>query len=195
MSTLNLISASGLPTQPIASTAPINSALFNTFGNTTVFNYNSSMNAGMASAVSSNTAVNGEFDHYVASMATLGGLWTALDNNGNYIGNFTGTTNVFSGQNKALPFFQFYASSLNANDRATRTAFGVDLDADGTIEFDNNGATAGGSNEFGLWSLQGNTLVYSQPALISAPIPEPSTYAMMLAGLALLGGMARRRLK
>jgi len=195
MSTLNLISATGLPTQPGPTTAPTNSALLSTFGNVTVSNYVSTMNAGMASAVSSNTAVNGENDHYVASMATLGGLWTGLDNNGNYIGNFTGTTNTFSGQNKALPFFQFYASSTNAGDRATRTAFGVDLDADGLIEFDNNGATAGGSNEFGLWSLQGDTLVYSQPELISAPIPEPSTYAMMLAGLALLGGMARRRLK
>jgi hypothetical protein len=165
MSTLNLITASGLPTQPGATTAPTNSALLSTFGNVTVANYTSLMNEdpGMASAVGFNTAVNGENDHYIASMATFGGFWTALDNNGNYVGNFTGTTNVFSGQNKALPFFQFYASSVNAGERGSRVAFGVDLDADGTIEFDNNGATAGGNNEFGLFSLQGDVLTYKNP--------------------------------
>jgi hypothetical protein len=126
-------------------------------------------------------------------MATLGGIWTGYDTNGLYGGQYGAGTNVFSGKDKALPFFQFYASSLATNSRASRVAFGVDLDGDGAIEFDNNATLAGGANEYGLWSLQGDTLVYSQPAV--APIPEPSTYAMMLAGLALLGGMARRRLK
>jgi hypothetical protein len=29
--------------------------------------------------------------------------------------------------------------------------------------------------------------------VMAAPVPEPETYAMMLAGLGLLGGMARRK--
>jgi len=201
MSTANgFISGSGIPTQPSASFGPTNDAIFSASGNTTVANYNATMNAdagmAVASGVGANTAVFGENDHYNANsgMQSLGGL-SGFDNNGQYNGNYTGTTNIFSGQARAMPFFQFYASSLDGGASADRVAFGVDLDGDGAIEFDNNGATAGGSNEFGLWRLQGDFLSYTQPELISAPIPEPSTYAMMLAGLALLGGMARRRLK
>lgn len=37
------------------------------------------------------------------------------------------------------------------------------------------------------WSLNGNNLVFT------APVPEPSTYALMLAGLGAVGFMARRR--
>jgi hypothetical protein len=37
------------------------------------------------------------------------------------------------------------------------------------------------------WSVNGNNLVFT------APVPEPSTYALMLAGLAGVGFMARRR--
>ena len=39
------------------------------------------------------------------------------------------------------------------------------------------------------WTLQSNgTLVYA------APVPEPETYALFLAGLGMLGAIARRRL-
>ena len=69
------------------------------------------------------------------------------------------------------------------------TAFGFDVDGDGTVEFDNNGAVSGGTSEIGLWTLQGNTLTYS----VAAAVPEAETYAMMLAGLGLVGFMVRRR--
>jgi hypothetical protein len=42
----------------------------------------------------------------------------------------------------------------------------------------------------------GGTFSYDNGVLTWAvPIPEPGTYAMLLAGLALVGGIARRRLK
>lgn len=43
----------------------------------------------------------------------------------------------------------------------------------------------------GLTSLQGGSAWYTP----TTPIPEPETYAMMLAGLGLLGFVARRRMK
>jgi hypothetical protein len=65
------------------------------------------------------------------------------------------------------------------------TPFGVDLDGDGLIKFSN----ANGQNEFGLWTLQGDTLSYINP------VPEAETYAMLLAGLGLMGAIIRRRRK
>jgi predicted extracellular nuclease len=44
---------------------------------------------------------------------------------------------------------------------------------------------------FGSYAATGGDI--GNPGLFTAPIPEPSTYAMLLAGLALVAGAARRR--
>lgn len=49
-------------------------------------------------------------------------------------------------------------------------------------------ATAGITDYSGTWSFDGSNLTYAVAA-----VPEPETYAMMLAGLMLVGGIARRR--
>ncbi len=46
-------------------------------------------------------------------------------------------------------------------------------------------AGAAGAVDMGLWA-------YATGSIVS-PVPEPETYAMLLAGLGLMGGMARRR--
>ena len=54
--------------------------------------------------------------------------------------------------------------------------------------FDTLNGYQGGSYQFYelyAWAVR--------PSDVAAPIPEPETYAMMLAGLALLGVVARRR--
>ena len=69
---------------------------------------------------------------------------------------------------------------------AIKTSFGVDLDGNGTIS-----ATGALGNEFGKWNVSANGAVsFANPA----PVPEASTYGMMLAGLGLVGFMARRRM-
>ena len=45
-----------------------------------------------------------------------------------------------------------------------------------------------------IQGLEGNTLGLDSSIKVLSPVPEPSTYAMLLAGLGLLGFMARRRL-
>lgn len=84
--------------------------------------------------------------------------------------------------NTAQNFWFLTTSSLSTNSAATKTAFGVDLNSNGVI----------GTGEFGEWSvnLAAGTITYANPA----PVPEASTYGMMLAGLGLVGFMARRRM-
>ncbi len=51
--------------------------------------------------------------------------------------------------------------------------------------------TAAPTEQLYIWSA--NTPGNTQDLAVFAPVPEPETYAMMLAGLGLLGGMARWR--
>lgn len=53
--------------------------------------------------------------------------------------------------------------------------------------WDNNGGVAGNANDFGMDNFR-----YSATAPVAA-VPEPETYAMLLAGMGLVGAMARRR--
>jgi hypothetical protein len=69
--------------------------------------------------------------------------------------------------------------------------YGYDEDVGGKTAL----AAFGQSSELsfvGSYQLQGNDLTYSM-TVSTAPIPEPETYAMMLAGLGVLGVAARRR--
>ncbi len=45
----------------------------------------------------------------------------------------------------------------------------------------------------GAFVAAGDPLEIGSPGLITAPIPEPETYALMLAGLGLIGAFARKR--
>lgn len=80
----------------------------------------------------------------------------------------------------AQNFWFLTTSSTSSTAQANKTAFGVDLDGNGSI----------GAGEFGEWSVNAaaGTITYANP------VPEASTYGMMLAGLGLVGFMARRRL-
>lgn len=78
----------------------------------------------------------------------------------------------------AQNFWFLTTSSTRTTDQAIKQAFGYDLDGNGSI----------GAGEFGQWSFNGSTLTFANP------VPEASTYGMMLAGLGLVGFMARRRM-
>ena len=56
-----------------------------------------------------------------------------------------------------------------------------------------HGAFGDGKGAFLGFSQLGMHTVYTEGNPVMAPVPEPETYAMMLAGLGLLGVMARRR--
>lgn len=110
-----------------------------------------------------------------------------FDTSGQYNGQYAAGSTTFAGQQQAVAFFNQVSSSLTTSAKAKLSAIGYDFDGDGVIEFDNNGALGSGT-EYGLWTLQGDVLSFSVTA-----VPEPETYAMLLAGLALMGGIARRR--
>ncbi|KRB96932.1 hypothetical protein ASE11_16175 [Hydrogenophaga sp. Root209] len=110
-----------------------------------------------------------------------------FDTNGQYNGEYAAGSTTFAGQQQAVAFFNQVSSSTTSAAKANLTAIGYDFDGDGVIEFDSNGALAGGT-EYGLWTLQGDVLTFSVTA-----VPEPETYAMLLAGLGLMGAIARRR--
>ncbi len=78
-----------------------------------------------------------------------------------------------------LPFSQFTSASEAAN-----FGFMVTGGTQSSLTLINYTEAAG------QWSIQGGNLNY---AMATAPVPEPETYALMLAGLGLVGFMARRR--
>ncbi len=92
-----------------------------------------------------------------------------------------------------------------ANSRNVNTVFDLVLSFHagnnvGSFFFDHVTAPAG-QTITGDWKIQwlnnanspNSTPAFSNVAFYTAPVPEPSTYAMMLGGLALMGYVARRR--
>ena len=193
LSTTSGINATGSSVSLLASSTPSNTNFNNIFSSTTVTNFLVAVNNSASHDSAANGASNADassgfawFDNGTGmdKFANLSGF----DSTNKFDGSYAAGTGVLAGQAKALPFYMVAASSTDPFEKTTMTPFGADLDLDGVVEFDNNGADVGGMSEYGLWTLQGSTLTYSVAA-----VPEAETYAMMLAGLGLVGFMVRRR--
>jgi hypothetical protein len=88
------------------------------------------------------------------------------------------STAVFSGFDQPITSFALVSNNGFAADFLTNYSFTAS-----TITLDmSTGSVLGGNGSTAVFAFNG-----------VAPIPEPETYAMMLAGLGLLGVMARRR--
>lgn len=192
LSTTNGINATGTSLTLANSSIPTNDNFNQINGNVTVVNFFAGLNDSNGHKLALNGANNATpasgtayFDNG-GSMEKFGGL-SAFDSTNKFDGTYAAGTGVLSGKAKALPFYMVQSSSSDPFVKANMTLFGTDLDGDGKVEFDNNGTEAGGSIETALWMLQGDTLTFA------APVPEAQTYAMMLAGLGLVGFMVRRR--
>jgi hypothetical protein len=96
-----------------------------------------------------------------------------------YLTNWSGfQTNTFSGFDQAITSFSLISNNGFSADFLTGYSF-----TSNTITLNmNNGFVPGGN---------GSTAVFAINEV--APIPEPETYAMMLAGLGMVGLAARRR--
>ena len=129
---------------------------------------------------------------------TQGNNW----GNGLYIGNgeiFILSDNMVKGLSATVDThdsFHTYKIEVGATNGVGPASFNVYYD--GTLKLSGstfNSTDANGNNQSVYWG-EGSSLAYGQSewAFVrnTAPIPEPETYAMLLAGLGLIGGMARR---
>jgi len=182
----------------LAVVAPINLINNGIAGNTTVGGFFGAVNTSGThanNANGANLADAGSMAYFNNGTGMERVAQTSMfDTNGQYNGQYAVGSTTFAGQQQAVAFFKQVSSSLSVSAKASLTAIGYDADGDGVIEFDNNGAMGNGlgtplnGTEYGLWKLQGDVLTFSVTA-----VPEPETYAMLLAGLGLMGGIARRR--
>jgi hypothetical protein len=173
--------------------ATINS-VNNAFNSTTVNNFFGAVSIAQG-ATSSNLATTGATAYFNngGGMEKLAQS-SMFDTNGQYNGQYAAGTTTFAGKQQSLAFYNQVSSSTSAPAKAALTAIGYDANMDGVVGdgvFTGSAAAVNGS-ELGVWTLQGNELKFSVTA-IAAPVPEPESYAMLLAGLGLMGAVARRR--
>ena len=86
-------------------------------------------------------------------------------------------------------------TEITSSSGSAWTAYQADAQAqDWVTQANNSGWTnIGQARVLNLTKWDGNAWVNSQDQLYITPIPEPETYAMLLAGLGLMGFVARRR--
>jgi hypothetical protein len=96
-----------------------------------------------------------------------------------HLGSWSGFgSNTFSGFDQTITSFSLFSNNGFSADFLTGFSF-----TSNSITLDtNNGSVPGGNSSTAVFIING-----------VAPIPEPETYAMMLAGLGLIGFAARRR--
>lgn len=187
LTTGNFINATGTAHTQTATSGPTNNDMLGIPGSTTITNWIVAVN----NKPTHTTAANGgsTADTGTAAFLTVDNLGktSMFDTNGLYAGSYAAGTGILSGLPKALTMHLLQSSSVTGSHESAVTNLGFNLDGEGGIEFDNNGAATGGMNEYGLWTLQGSTLTYV------TPVPEADSYALMLGGLGLVGLLARRR--
>lgn len=118
------------------------------------------------------TAMNGD---------TVNSTHASSTNGANKFDAGEGNTSYFDGQGANLKNLSFSTgASINESLNFFKLA----------TSGSNTGAQANVTTYAGTWSFDAatNSLIYQ-----TAPVPEPETYAMLLAGLGLMGAVARRR--
>jgi len=136
------------------------------------------------------TAINSVFNTYLAGLGDA----SAVAVNNSYLTNPTdnGTGDWFNSMTDRL------GGKLNTNFGGTVNAIGTDANfyrlsrgASASSAITRAEVLPGTTNPAYVWEFDATNGTTAM--LVAAPIPEPETYGMMLLGLALIGGIARRR--
>jgi probable HAF family extracellular repeat protein len=133
--------------------------------------------AGFANAINDNGQVVGTFGLFNSTNGTYQGLgFNGLDINnwGQAVGSASGRAYAWTKELGTVDLNSFLAQGSGWT---LYSAEGINLNGD----------------VVGYGSFNGRTHAFLLKGAVTAPIPEPETYAMLLAGLGLLGVMARRR--
>jgi len=117
-------------------------------------------------------------DTYAVTASTDGAAYAGNMGNG-FVNNVADTTNALGG-----------TSALYLLAPTTQASSAAPSFAQQLLSFDGRDIVAKTYLQDGAWHLQ-----ISAVTAVTAPVPEPETYAMMLAGLGLMGAVARRRTK
>lgn len=102
-----------------------------------------------------------------------------------------GTGTNFSGFNVIYNFYE--ATALNTGSGATGTILAVNADISGGYTAINGNVIANSWNTNTQVNVTGMFKPTEITGLVVTPVPEPESYGMLLAGLAVVGMLARRR--